>query len=132
MTDEILHDIIAHTDKLSNWTQTISVIHDGVSIDISSAANGKLSTIPVGAPNSSQLGLGNMQHCMLNGRVNSHNPGCMLVIVSLPTNSHGRVNSHNQGCMPQLCHFLLTFINQYLSRKFLFLINDASMQCIHY
>jgi len=57
MTDEILHDIIAHTDKLSNWTQTISVIHDGVSIDISSAANGKLSTIPVGAPNSSQLGL---------------------------------------------------------------------------
>jgi hypothetical protein len=75
---------------------------------------------------------GCMQDCMLNGRVNSHNPGCMLVIVSLPTNSHGRVNSHNQGCTPQLCHFLLTFINQYLSRKFLFLINDASMQCIHY
>ena len=46
MTDDILHDIIAHTDILRNWTQTISVIHDGILIDISSAANGKLSTIP--------------------------------------------------------------------------------------
>jgi len=57
MTDDILHDIIAHTDILRNWTQTLSVIHDGVSIDISSAANGKLSTIPVGAPKTSQLRL---------------------------------------------------------------------------
>ncbi len=55
MTDDILHDIIAHTDILRNWTQTLSVIHDGVSIDISSTANGKLSTIPVGAPKTSQL-----------------------------------------------------------------------------
>jgi len=53
MTDAILHDIIALTDILSNWTQTISVIHNSVSIDISSAASGKLSTIPVSAPNSS-------------------------------------------------------------------------------
>ena len=30
MTDDILHDIIVHTDILRNWTQTISVIHDGV------------------------------------------------------------------------------------------------------
>ena len=29
MTDDILHDIIAHTDILRNWTQTLSVIHDG-------------------------------------------------------------------------------------------------------
>jgi hypothetical protein len=57
MTDDILHDIIAHTDILRNWTQTLSVIHAGVSIDISSAANGKLSTIPVGAPKTSQLQL---------------------------------------------------------------------------
>ena len=57
MTDDILHDIIAHTDILRNWTQTLSVIHDGVSIDISSAANGKLSTILVGAPKTSQLRL---------------------------------------------------------------------------
>jgi len=57
MTDDILHDIIARTDILCNWTQTFSVIHDGVSIDISSAANGKLSTILVGAPETSQLRL---------------------------------------------------------------------------
>ena len=30
MTDNILHDIIAHTDILRNWTQTLSVIYDGV------------------------------------------------------------------------------------------------------
>ena len=45
MTDDILHDIIVHTDILRNWTQTLSVIHDGVSINISSAANGNLSII---------------------------------------------------------------------------------------
>ena len=57
MTDDILHDIIVHTDILRNWTQTLSVIHDGVSIDISFAANDKLSTNPVRAPKTSQLRL---------------------------------------------------------------------------
>jgi hypothetical protein len=50
MTDDILNEIITHTNELNNWTQTVFVIHDSVVIDISSAANGKLSTIPVEAP----------------------------------------------------------------------------------
>jgi hypothetical protein len=40
MTDDILNEIIAHTDELKNWSQTVFVIHDGELIDISFAANG--------------------------------------------------------------------------------------------
>ncbi len=51
MTDDILNKIIAHTDVvLKNWTQTVSVIHAGQLVDISSAGDGRLSTIPVKAP----------------------------------------------------------------------------------
>jgi hypothetical protein len=58
MTDDNLNKIIAHTDVvLNNWTQTVSVIHAGQSIDISSDAIGRLSTIPVKAPINSQIQL---------------------------------------------------------------------------
>jgi hypothetical protein len=55
MNDDLLNEIIAHTDEFKNWTQTVFVIHGGVSIDTSAAANGNLSTILVKAPIKLQL-----------------------------------------------------------------------------
>ena len=103
MTDDILHDIIAHTDILRNWTQTISVIHDGILIHISSAANGKLSTMPVGVPNSSQLGLPNDSRYRFDSIRRlilgpSFCPGYQMV-----TSHHKSASPHRQGTWHFAC-----------------------------
>jgi hypothetical protein len=115
MTDDILNKIIAHTDiVLKNWTQTVSVIHAGQSIDISSAANGRLSTIPVKAPINLQLELphdskyrfGSLQfkgldqiksikHLILG---QSFCPGCQMV-----ASHHKRASPHPQGTWHFAC-----------------------------
>jgi hypothetical protein len=136
MTDDILHDIIAPTDIIRNWTQTISVIHDGVLIDISSAANGKLSTIPVGIPNSSQLGLPNDSRYRFDSlqfkglaQLNSIRrlilgpsfcPGCQMV-----SSHHTSASPHRQGSW-HFGHTVILFCWQFV---LLFVLRSLAFFC---
>ena len=50
MKVELSNQLLAFTHEQNCWTTKLSVYHNGKMVDISSAAHGKLSTTPVGAP----------------------------------------------------------------------------------